>query len=358
MTKRRFKSARGLVPHLAFLCIAWFLSVLATLSASSIFQEPQHKSYAVDIFSAADQTWLLICSDQKCSVLRRGIGASNWVELAALPLGAERIYFSDAVHGWCLVTGATSGRLTTDLWGTGNGGKDWELLSHPSEFQHFGTGVGDMAFLDSKNGWVLGRGAIGRGAVLETNDAGHNLYEVTSPPELQRAVNRIFASSGGDVWFVGNRMIVHRSQTGQSWETREVPEALSDYPLATRFESIKILEGGLGWVVGGESDPVILSSKDAGRSWEIKLRVAGTGTFNDIAFGSKTFGCAVGSEALVFCTNDGGNIWRRVFLDQANSSLKRVVMLPSGEGWIVSVSGELYEMKGFSGSWNRVVPFQ
>jgi photosystem II stability/assembly factor-like uncharacterized protein len=311
-------------------------------------------SYVVDIFSLRPESWLAICWSTNCSLYHKMAEDQDWLKVSTLPLGVERIFFADSTHGWCLVTTAgKEGEGTTDLWGSKDGGINWELIAHPGRFARFGIGVGDIAFINPSDGWVIGRGSVGRGVVLETNDGGETLRQVNVPPEVNRAVGRISIDGHRQVWLAGNRFIAYKSWDQQGWKLAEVPKELSDYPLGTKFESIVFSEKGTGWVAGSESGPILLSSRNSGKSWEIRQKWPGPGSFNDIAFGNALFGCAVGSDALVSCTHDGGETWSNLHLGDIGE-LKRIIILPSGEAWIISVSGELYGMKNFSGSWSNI----
>ncbi len=89
----------------------------------------------------------------------------------------------------------------------------------------------------------------------------------------------------------------------------------SNVPLQTTLTSVFFLDSKLGWAVG--HDATILHSQDGGLTWLIQQhKPALEKPLLDIIFKTPNEGIAIGAYGLLFRTNDGGQTWQSEFHDE------------------------------------------
>lgn len=98
------------------------------------------------------------------------------------------------------------------------------------------------------------------------------------------------------------------STDGKTWQQAQVPSQAT-------LTSVYFLNSRLGWAVG--HDATILHSQDGGESWQVQqfLPQLEKPLF-DIAFKDEQNGIAIGSYGLFFRTLDGGKTWQSEFHDE------------------------------------------
>lgn len=95
------------------------------------------------------------------------------------------------------------------------------------------------------------------------------------------------------------------SEDGTTWNQSYVP-------LRSTLTSVFFLDQNIGWAVG--HDATILNTVDGGNSWHIQQYLPNLEKpLFDIVFKDKNNGLAVGSYGLYFTTNDGGKSWVNKF---------------------------------------------
>jgi photosystem II stability/assembly factor-like uncharacterized protein len=86
----------------------------------------------------------------------------------------------------------------------------------------------------------------------------------------------------------------------------------SSVPVQTTLTSVFFLDSKLGWAVG--HDATILNSKDGGLTWQIQQHKPELEKpLLDIVFKNSTEGLAIGAYGLSFRTSDGGKTWVNEF---------------------------------------------
>ncbi|MGV2873519.1 WD40/YVTN/BNR-like repeat-containing protein [Colwellia sp. E150_009] len=104
---------------------------------------------------------------------------------------------------------------------------------------------------------------------------------------------------------VGERGHIILSSDAVNWQQ-------ADVPLQTTLTSVFFLNDYLGWAVG--HDATILNSTDGGLTWQIQQHIpALEKPLFDIVFKSPTEGLAIGAYGQTFRTNDGGKTWQNEF---------------------------------------------
>ena len=104
---------------------------------------------------------------------------------------------------------------------------------------------------------------------------------------------------------VGQHGHILLSTDGENWQQANVPVQVT-------LTSVFFLNEQLGWAVG--HDATILHSQDGGLNWQVQqyLPLLQKPLF-DIYFKDAQQGIAVGAYGQVFRTNDGGNTWQSEF---------------------------------------------
>jgi len=104
---------------------------------------------------------------------------------------------------------------------------------------------------------------------------------------------------------VGQQGHILLSNDGKEWQQANVP-------VQTTLTSVYFLNEKLGWAVG--HDATILHSKDGGQNWEIQQFLPSLEKpLLDIYFKNSQQGLAVGAYGQVFRSNDGGTTWKNEF---------------------------------------------
>lgn len=89
----------------------------------------------------------------------------------------------------------------------------------------------------------------------------------------------------------------------------------SDVPLQTTLTSVFFIDNMLGWAVG--HDATILNTKDGGLTWQIQqYKPKLEKPLLDIVFKTPQNGIAIGAYGLFFRTTDGGQTWNNEFHDE------------------------------------------
>ncbi|MBT1445663.1 hypothetical protein KJI95_14205 [Shewanella sp. JM162201] len=86
-------------------------------------------------------------------------------------------------------------------------------------------------------------------------------------------------------------------------------------PSASQLTKVFFLDDKLGWAVG--HDATILHTDDGGLSWVKQFEAPSRERpFMDVLFTSASDGMAIGAYGLFFTTNDGGKNWQEAFHDE------------------------------------------
>jgi photosystem II stability/assembly factor-like uncharacterized protein len=107
---------------------------------------------------------------------------------------------------------------------------------------------------------------------------------------------------------VGERGHILLSQNGQSWAQAQVP-------VQSNLNSVYFINPQQGWAVG--HDATILVTEDGGASWQLQHYAPETDKpLFDIYFADAKKGIAVGAYGIFYRTDDGGNSWHKHFHEE------------------------------------------
>ena len=120
-------------------------------------------------------------------------------------------------------------------------------------------------------------------------------------PLASRALLLGIANSGKHLIAVGDRGNIVASNDGANWAQVEVP-------VRATLTAVEFVDENLGWAVG--HDAAILHSKDGGRTWQLQnFAPELEKPFLDVLFVDASRGMAVGAYGLFMTTEDGGVSW-------------------------------------------------
>jgi len=168
-------------------------------------------------------------------------------------------------------------------------------------------------------------------------------------PKATTAQINDLATAGQSVVAVGERGIILISADGKSWKQ-------SPSPVDVLLNAVFFLDSQRGWAVG--YDAAILATEDGGKSWKLQSFSPGLNKpLMDVIFIDKQRGFAVGAYGLFKTTVDGGATWTD-FVDpifeerqphlNALTRLRDGTLVLVGEAGLVAASDD--------GSTWRVVP--
>ncbi len=182
----------------------------------------------------------------------------------------------------------------------------------------------------------------------------HGCGEPQTPPSLADARDDLFsvAIADGRVVAVGDRGAVWRSDdAGDTWSHARAPTERA-------LTSVSLAGAGQGFAVG--RDGVILATRDAGQSWELRAHPRSGDGAHLLAVHALDArrALAVGSRGLRLRTDDGGLSWRdeslRAGRTAADVLLQDVACAPGGGAcWLVGEFGTLLRSDDAGASWER-----
>lgn len=144
------------------------------------------------------------------------------------------------------------------------------------------------------------------------------------------------AVAGDRLVAVGERGQILRSDDGRSWTQSPVP-------VRTALTAVSFVDDRHGWAVG--HDAVILTTADGGRTWTLQnYEPALEKPLLDVLFVDARRGFAVGAFGLFLATGDGGGSWTPVaapVIDDDELNLHAITRLGNGDLLIVGEQGRL-----------------
>lgn len=138
------------------------------------------------------------------------------------------------------------------------------------------------------------------------------------PLVTQSVLTDIVRLANGQLIAVGERGHIIQSTDGTSWQQMPVPAQAN-------LNSVYFVDDSHGWAVG--HDATILATTDGGKSWSLQqfLPELDKPLF-DVFFKDQQHGFAVGAYGLFYVTQDGGNSWQQVWHDSFASAEDRQML--------------------------------
>lgn len=150
---------------------------------------------------------------------------------------------------------------------------------------------------------------------------------------------------------VGDRGHILVSNDANDW--LQVPA-----PVRSALTSVAFADADNGWAVG--HDATILHSADGGRTWEMQnFEPELEEPFHDVIFRDAQRGIAVGAYGLAYYTTDGGQQWQELDAPALRGDeyhINDVVVLNDGRLFAVGEYGLLATADDVAGPWRRLAP--
>jgi len=166
------------------------------------------------------------------------------------------------------------------------------------------------------------------------------------------------AAAGGRMVVVGARGHILHSADGRIWHPARVP-------VDVLLTAVALGPGGLGWAVG--HDAVVLRSTDGGRSWvDVYADAEDSSPLLDVWMDSEGIhGIAVGAYSRYLVTRDGGRHWAPVPFPVAGAPeaeadpdalpldvhLNAIREAPSGALYLAAEAGHVFRSDDRGASW-------
>lgn len=273
---------------------------------------------------------------------------------------------------------------------TSDGGLTWELETlsfQRTDGSKVNTSFAGLFFLDNSNGFLF----CGNGPLLKTADAGNSWEQLAFNNNFTHL--SVVHGFSKDVALVGGYYGMYKTiDGGLSWDQKISRNQM----VSNSFNAMKFNSNSFGVAVTGTYK--IFYSQDGGENWAydsiginnglkgvelignysyacglsnnlkgVILRSGGIGNweqvheedgcyFNDIDFPTVLEGWAVGSNAKIIHTSDGGNTWSQINIEGISSGeFKDVDFINDKIGWISGLwSAQLLHTKDGGQSWSIV----
>jgi photosystem II stability/assembly factor-like uncharacterized protein len=155
--------------------------------------------------------------------------------------------------------------------------------------------------------------------------------------------------AGRRIVAVGDRgHVVLSDDDGETWrQAREVPTQVL-------LTGVAFAGPERGWAVG--HDAAILHSRDGGERWVLQHAAPELESpLFAVHFADASRGLAVGAFGLALATTDGGATWERVVVSEGEDlHLNDVFTGRDGRWWIAAESGVVHRAEGFGRPWTRL----
>jgi photosystem II stability/assembly factor-like uncharacterized protein len=166
-------------------------------------------------------------------------------------------------------------------------------------------------------------------------------------PLASRSLLLDVAAADGRLVAVGERgHILISDDVGTTWRQVEVPTR-------SNLTGVFFLDGEHGWAVG--HDAVILRTADGGATWErVHWAPEEESPLFDVWFADTEQGYAVGAYGSVYVTADGGETWDFVPISEDDFHLHRLVHVADGTLFLAAEAGIVYRSDDDGATWEEL----
>jgi len=236
-------------------------------------------------------------------------GGVNWFNQSASFAGYGDLMFIDSLTGW--VVGQVNSYRTT------NGGNNWTSVG--------GQHLWCVYFISSFIGWGCGPSSSGPGRMFKTINGG-----VTWSQENDAVSGNAIHFEDMYTGWAASTNVIKTTNGGANWY--EQPTGLS-----SNMWSIFFVSAQTGWLVGDGGS--IIKTTDGGNLW-IPQNSGISNTLNSVFFRNSSLGWVCGNAGQILKTTDGGNNW----INQPSSvtvDLNSISFQSDLIGYVVGDSGKV-----------------
>lgn len=154
--------------------------------------------------------------------------------------------------------------------------------------------------------------------------------------------------AGGQLVAVGQRGNILRSQDGKTWQQAPVP-------VDTTLTRVRFADAQHGWAVG--YDAAVLATEDGGQSWQqLHYDARWARPYYDIHFTDSQNGLVAGANGTLLATHDAGQSWAQVESDafEEGPNLYNLIVLGDGSLLIAGERGFLARSFDAGQTWQRL----
>lgn len=154
-------------------------------------------------------------------------------------------------------------------------------------------------------------------------------------------------AAGRFVVVVGERgHILISEDGGQSWQQADVPTQAT-------LTGVFFHDRTLGWAVG--HDATILRTRDGGKNWELVYYAPEKeAPFLDVWFSDAQNGYALGAYGLFLATEDGGDTWLSRRISDADYHLNHISHARNGKLYVAAEAGMIYRSDDQGQTWTEL----
>jgi photosystem II stability/assembly factor-like uncharacterized protein len=173
--------------------------------------------------------------------------------------------------------------------------------------------------------------------------------DAIAAPLVQRSLFLDGDAIGDHMVVVGERghILVSRD-AGASWTQAQVPTRAT-------LTGVDFHDPAHGWAVG--HDAIILRTRDGGLTWKtVHLAPEQERPLLDVWFENAEHGFAIGAYGYFLETHDGGDTWQTRSISEEDLHLNQIAGTPSGPLYIAAESGRIYRSGDHGLTWKPLTP--
>lgn len=234
------------------------------------------------------------------------------------------VFFIDASAGWAVGPDGT-------ILATVDGGSTWRPQRSHGEWY-----LTDVEFTDRDTGWVLEESSV-----LATKDGGKTWMAHALPSGYYaRGIDFIDRTTG---WIVGDGPILATLDGGETWGEQPIADGV-------RLFSVQFVDDSTGWAIGNRNDtPIVLATTDGGKSWRPQ-EIGATLPLLSIFFLNRNTGW-ISIWNGVYRTNDGGKNWLPPET-KTEGYFESLQFVDADNGWAVGSDARLLRTKDGGTTWH------
>ncbi len=155
------------------------------------------------------------------------------------------------------------------------------------------------------------------------------------------------ASAGSRLVVVGERgHVLVSDDSGLKWKQARVP-------VRALLTAVHMHDARLGWAVG--HDALILRTEDGGATWSVAhYAPEEERPLLDVWFRDERYGFAVGAYGYFLATSDGGRTWKPRTIDKDDFHLNAIVPAGAGRLFIAGEAGAIYRSDDGGSTWRKL----